>query len=306
MSAHRPNRCTGSTPTVRGVRSASSCRVSRLKVARSTSQKTGFAPMYSTTLAVETQVKAGTITSSPGFSPSAATARCSAVVQELVATLWGAPVNAENFCSNSLTYGPCTTQPLSSGRCTARSSSGPKTGFVIGMLMPASPRRRGHLTVLPPPLHHRAQSFLQRHRRPEAEQPFGLLGTADAVRDEHLLLRPVLGAELRTGQPKQVLDQLVNRGLDAHADVEELVGHVGLHGEDVRPGDVGDVDEVVGLRAVAEDDRRQALRDAVEHLHDDADIGALVVHARAVDVHVAQADVRQLVLFVHRPEELLA
>ena len=33
------------------------------------SQKTGVAPMYSTTFAVETQVKPGTMTSSPGFNP---------------------------------------------------------------------------------------------------------------------------------------------------------------------------------------------------------------------------------------------
>ncbi len=38
-----------------------------LNVARSTSQNTGVAPMYSTTFAVETQVNAGTITSSPGL-----------------------------------------------------------------------------------------------------------------------------------------------------------------------------------------------------------------------------------------------
>jgi hypothetical protein len=62
-----------------------------LKVARSTSQKIGVAPMYSTTLAVETQVNAGTTTSSPGFSPRTATARCSAVVHEVVATAFSVP-----------------------------------------------------------------------------------------------------------------------------------------------------------------------------------------------------------------------
>ena len=63
-----------------------------LNVSRSTSQKRGVAPMYSTTLAVETQVNAGTITSSPGLSPRTATARCSAVVQDVVATACAAPV----------------------------------------------------------------------------------------------------------------------------------------------------------------------------------------------------------------------
>ena len=38
------------------------------------SQKTGRAPMYSTTFAVEIHVNPGTMTSSPGFRSSAATA----------------------------------------------------------------------------------------------------------------------------------------------------------------------------------------------------------------------------------------
>ena len=62
--------------------------------------------MYSTTLAVEIHVKAGTMTSSPGFNPSVVTAMCSAVVQELVAIEKRDSVKAENFSSNSLTYGP--------------------------------------------------------------------------------------------------------------------------------------------------------------------------------------------------------
>ena len=59
-------------------------------------------------------------------------------------------------------------------------------------------------------------------------------------------------------------------------------------------------------RAVAEDQRRLAGFDLVEHLHDHADVGALVVHPRAVDVHVAKADVVEPVLLVDRAEELLA
>src|SRR4030095_15036367 len=96
------------------------------------SQKIGLAPRYSTTLAVETHVNAGTITSSPGFSFNAATAMCRAVVHELVAMENFYPVKSLNESSNSLTYGPCTTQPVASGFCTASSSSGPKKGLVMG------------------------------------------------------------------------------------------------------------------------------------------------------------------------------
>lgn len=48
-----------------GVILAANCSGSRLKVLKSISTKIGVAPQYSTTLAVETQVNAGTITSSP-------------------------------------------------------------------------------------------------------------------------------------------------------------------------------------------------------------------------------------------------
>ena len=97
------------------------------------SQKIGLAPIYSTTLAVETQVKAGKMTSSPGLSPSIATERCSAVVQEVVAIENTDFVKLENFFSNCSTNGPCTTQPVFKGSVTASISSSPKKGLVIGI-----------------------------------------------------------------------------------------------------------------------------------------------------------------------------
>ena len=49
-------------------------------VSGSTSTSTGRSPASATTFAVAGNVYAGTITSSPGSSPSASTARCSAAV----------------------------------------------------------------------------------------------------------------------------------------------------------------------------------------------------------------------------------
>ncbi len=51
-----------------------------LKVNGSISAKTTFAPQYKTTFAVETQVNAGTMTSSPGPTSKATRAKCKAVV----------------------------------------------------------------------------------------------------------------------------------------------------------------------------------------------------------------------------------
>ena len=69
----------------------------------STSQKIKVAPQYKTTLAVETHVKAGTITSSPGPIPIATKAECNAVVQEVVASAWLTLCMLLNSASNFAT-----------------------------------------------------------------------------------------------------------------------------------------------------------------------------------------------------------
>ena len=107
---------------------------SRLNVARSTSQKTGLRARYSTAFAVDIQVKAGTMTSSPGPSPSAATAMCKAVVQELAALHMAPRMNSENSASKRSTQGPWTTQPVCSGAFSASYSSWPNRGFEIGIM----------------------------------------------------------------------------------------------------------------------------------------------------------------------------
>ena len=134
----------------------------------------------------------------------------------------------------------------------------------------------------------------------------GLLRRSDAVRHEHLLLGAVLRLQVRARDLEQPRDELVDRRLDAHADVEQLVGRVGFQREDVRTCDVVDVNEVVRLRPVAEDHGPLAGVDSVEHLHDHAHVRPQVVHPRAVDVHVAQPDPVETVLLVERAEELLA
>ncbi len=70
---------------LRGVMRRSKSAGSMVKVSRQISTITGTAPNCTTTLAVAGKVKSATKTSSPGPTPQAARARCSAVVQELVA-----------------------------------------------------------------------------------------------------------------------------------------------------------------------------------------------------------------------------
>src|SRR4051812_2121855 len=110
-----------------------------------------------------------------------------------------------------------------------------------------SSRAGGDALVAAAPHDHRLEALLERHGRTEAEQLLGLLGAADALGDERLLLRPVLRLEVGVGQLQQQLDELADGRPHAHADVEELVGRVALQRADVRAGDVRDVHEVVRL-----------------------------------------------------------
>jgi hypothetical protein len=52
------------------------------------------------------------------------------------------------------------------------------------------------------------------------------------------------------------------------------------------------------LAAVAKDDRRLALIESIQDLHDNGDVGALVVLSRPINIHVAQADIGQAVSMV--------
>ena len=89
------------------------------------------APQWTTTLAVATQVKAGTITSSPGPIPAAISARCRAVVHEVGPARMHA-WRAANAASNLRTQGPWVSQPDLSTARTASSSSSPIMGLAIG------------------------------------------------------------------------------------------------------------------------------------------------------------------------------
>ena len=76
------------------------------KVSNLISQKTGIALCINDDVAVEVNVVGGTITSSPGLTPTATTAACKAEDAELKATPNFVPIFVENFFSNSLIFLP--------------------------------------------------------------------------------------------------------------------------------------------------------------------------------------------------------
>ena len=75
------------------------------------------------------------MTSSPAPTPTASSARCSAVVQLETAHACGAPTYSANSRSNAATSGPCVTQPDRITRRTASTSRSSRIGFAIGNLL---------------------------------------------------------------------------------------------------------------------------------------------------------------------------
>ena len=102
-------------------------------------------------------------------------------------------------------------------------------------------------------------------------------------------LRPVLGLQIRRPSPSS------SAAASSRSDVSVPLAtlntsslDVGLQRQHVGPGDVVDVDEVHRLLAVAEDQRRLAGGDALHPADQHFGVLAVDVHARAVDVEVAQ------------------
>ena len=70
--------------------------ISKFRLCKSISQKITFDPTFSTIFAVETQDKAGTMTSSSGFRSRHSSAKKRADVQDVVATEYFDSVNLEH------------------------------------------------------------------------------------------------------------------------------------------------------------------------------------------------------------------
>ena len=119
--------------------SASTNAGSILKVARSMSTNTGVAPQCRIAFAVAMNEWLTVITSSPTPTPSASSARCSAVVQLDTAHACSAPTAAANSRSNAATSGPCVTQPERIARRAASASrssiQGRATGIIVRTLI---------------------------------------------------------------------------------------------------------------------------------------------------------------------------
>ena len=93
-----------------------------------TSAKTGVAPAWTITFAVAGHVIGVVITSSPGPTPTASSARWSAAVPDATASTCSASTNSAKRRSSSAERGPVVSQPERRVSATASISSSPIAG----------------------------------------------------------------------------------------------------------------------------------------------------------------------------------
>src|SRR5260221_10124875 len=168
-------------------------------------------------------VNEGTITSSPGPTPTVASARCSPVVHDVVAMPCFAPTYAAMAFSNSATFGPWVTHPLLIDSYGARASSSPSDGFVIGTFIFL--RASTATDYLFPPLDELRHAGLEARLRFEAEHFLGPPRITDPPRGERALR---LGLELHpdraTGESQEERREVAHLRLDPAADVHDSGG----------------------------------------------------------------------------------
>ena len=111
MSTSEPGQCVGMIARVRGVIAASTAARSMLRVTRSQSTNTGFAPTLTIMLRTVKKLCAEVITSSPGPMPQSCSATSTAAVAEVSTRTGRPPQKADSAASNCRTQGPLVSCP---------------------------------------------------------------------------------------------------------------------------------------------------------------------------------------------------
>src|SRR4026209_1023470 len=224
----------------------------------------------------------GTTTSSPAPIPYATNARWSAAVQDDGAARRGPPTRAHTARPKSATRRPCATHPEARTSSSEASSSAQCHGRITGIIAAAPPSRAPagprpppgtSPPALPPrararrapPAHQLLQTVAQGNLRGEAEHLARLGRVPQApyhvrLRTRRAVLRPKSGSHHR----EQLAGESAEADLATGRDVEDLVGRVGLGGQQGGARDVRSVHEIHELMPVAEDERRFA---RVDPLH---------------------------------------
>ena len=158
-----------------------------------------------------------------------------------------------------------------------------------------------------PPVHQIGEALLERDGRHEAEQSLAF-ACRRSRRGTGLTERSGANSGVRLRWPmtdSKASREFEQAGLGSAGDIEPTSVAGATAAEDIGARDVANMDEVHGLLAVAEDDRRHAgfkpLHPADQHLG----VSAVDVHALAVDVEIAEGDVIEPVHVVVGAEQSL-
>src|SRR5215813_8142482 len=179
------------------------------------------------------------MTSSSASTPTARSARWSAVVQFETAQANGAPTNVANSRSKAATSGPCVSHPDESGRRIASNAACPSDGRatgIIGVRETAARSCTGHpFPLAAPPGDDFGEPFVEGHRGDEPDILRRATGVGDAPRDGiHFPGRTELRRERRVHRPQELFGALAQAHLGARGDVVDAIGRGRLRRQDVR------------------------------------------------------------------------
>ena len=193
------------------------------------------------------------------------------------------------------TRGPCESQPEAMASATAAASPPVRCGRVIGISVMSVAASAAGADRARSARHQSTSRRRPSSRSTSASKPEALARERRVGEPPRNLVDGPLGPySIGTSEPitsissRASSSRLVSTPLATlkTTSLESVVG-----GEQVRAGDVVDVDEVHRLRAVAEDQRRAACLDPLHPAHEHLGVDAVDVHPRAVDVEVAKRDV---------------
>lgn len=102
------------------------------------------------------------------------------------------------------------------------------------------------------------------------------------------------------------LREFLEAGFFAASNVDDVIGNARIGGDDIRAGDVIDVNEIHRLAAIAEDEAGLAFGEAFHPADHHFGVNAIGIHARTVNIEVTESDVVQAIHFIEAAEHAFA
>ena len=121
------------------------------------------------------------------------------------------------------------------------------------------------------------------------------LGATNAVLDQASGILRIVGFagnfQIGLFQVENGIAELSDGSLYTGPNVVEFIAGLRLQGQHVGTSNIIDIDKVVGLRTIAIDDGRSANVNLVEHYGDDPRVNSMLILSRAINIHIAKANI---------------